>query len=127
MSHCWCVHSHTSQFSSKVKSTKVWNSIQLFDEIVSACVSETIICDCAILDYWYMYYTGNQLQWSSYLMCYVLGKFFQLPCLVQCCLSAIRSCLNTNIAQALLEFSKSIDCQSLQQLCQNYIELPWPT
>ena len=56
---------------------------------------------------------------SSYVMCYILGTYFDVPGLSQACLSAIETCLT--IETVLLEFSRTLQNQPLKQLCVKYM------
>lgn len=57
-------------------------------------------------------------------MCYILGEFFQIPDLPQTCLYAVHNCLDEKLAHALLEFSRKIQSQALEQVCLNYLTPP---
>lgn len=61
-------------------------------------------------------------QCSDYVMCYILGLYFDVPELMEACLSAVSSCLTVDSARLLLQLSKSICSQSaLEQLCMQYL------
>lgn len=58
---------------------------------------------------------------GSYIMCYILGAYFELPELVGACITAIGGWLTAGNINAVLEFSRSIQSVPLEQLCIRYM------